>query len=35
MNFIDKHAIWLNGVCINRNDSNGNARFNLHGEQPS
>ena len=32
MNFIDKHAIWLNGVCQNRIDSNGNARFNLHGD---
>ena len=26
MNFIDKHAIWLNGVCQNRIDSN------LHGD---
>ena len=33
MNFIDKHAIWLNGVCRNRIDSNGNARFNLHGDK--
>ena len=32
MNFIDKHAIWLNDVGRNRIDSNDNARFNLHGD---
>ena len=32
MNFIDKHAIWLYGVCRKRIDSNGNARYNLNGD---